>query len=704
MTKVSPNFLTCPIDPIPDLPPKGPEGKDVVVPDTRKNPFEPKTSEPVSPRPKRHFRLRTWIIAILAAIVVVAVVPAAVSFVRAAIAAQRVSSSVKSAQANLKNMNVDAAIQDLTNARASLDDVRGALRGVGFWRDLPGIGTQVRALEDAASAGSGTLDSAGDILNVASVLVDALRGGAAATTGITTGIAPTRSFNDLSPQEKRDLLAKFNDQLPTLRLARDKMDLALELWNRVPQAKLAGPIRDALKPLADAIPVLKKSLDEAVPIIEVLVPMAGYPDAQNYLLALQNADEMRPAGGFIGTVGTMRWDAGDLSNFLFMDVYAVDNPVSGVWKQTPPAPLRQYLNATNWFMRDANWSPDFSVSAETVLDFFIRESELQLHGPLPNRPQSFIAFEPGFFKSILKLTGPITVGTETFTSDNFFDKLEYDVEMAFHQQGIPVEHRKDIVSQLGDEIRNKLFAMPAARWPEILDLVTTSLEQKQIMAYSREPGLQALFDARGWSGRAKPTQGDFLWVADANLAAYKTDGAMQKAVSYTLDATDPAGPKATVTLTYKNTAPGFGDYRYTRYRSYTRVYVPEGSQLISSSGAMKNDLNVTGGRFIPGTVDVMKDLGKTVFGAFWSVEPAHTGTLSFTYRLPKDVSDRIANGTYRLDWPKQPGVDGSRLTLDLLFGKNIQSASPSEDQSHWGDARYQVQTDSLVDRVFTISF
>jgi len=333
MPKISPNFLTCPIDPPSNRtdeqpePPKQPEGKDVVVPDTRKNPFPPKEPESTSPAPNRHFRLRTWIVAILAAAVVVAVVPAAVSFVRAAIAAQHVASSVKSAQANLKAMNVDAAIQDLANARTSLDDVRGALQGVGFWRDLPGIGTQVRALEDAASAGSGTLDSANDILNVASVLVDALRGGAEATTGITTGIAPTRSFNDLTKEEKRDLLRKFDDQLPKLRLARDKMDLALELWNRVPQDKLAGPIRDALKPLADAIPVMKKSLDEAVPLIELLVPMAGYPDAQNYLLALQNADEMRPAGGFIGTVGTMRWDAGDLSNFLFMDVYAIDNPV-----------------------------------------------------------------------------------------------------------------------------------------------------------------------------------------------------------------------------------------------------------------------------------------------------------------------------------------------------------------------------------------
>ncbi len=82
--------------------------------------------------------------------------------------------------------------------------------------------------------------------------------------------------------------------------------------------------------------------------------------------------------------------------------------------------------------------------------------------------------------------------------------------------------------------------------------------------------------------RAKPTDGDFLWIVDANLAAYKTDGKMDKKVTYALDAHDPSHPTATVTLTYHNTTDHM-DWRYTRYRSYTRIYVPEGATLISSA-------------------------------------------------------------------------------------------------------------------------
>lgn len=708
MDRISPDFLTCPIDPPPE---KGPSASDAddaektTGEQPKPNPF---TSDqpPVSPLPRKGRRLWPWIVALTVVLLAIAIVPPGIALVRAGLAAQAAQSSLKSAERNIREMDVEAAKRDVAAASASLDTFREALRGVGFWRDVPGIGTQIRAFEDAAGAGVGTLDSASELLQVASVVVDALRGGSEAAAGVSsTGVAPTRSFNDLSKEEKRDLLRKLDAQLPRLRLARDKMDLALELWNRVPQDRLASPVRNALAPFAAVIPMLQRSLTEAIPLIEVLVPMAGYPEPRHYLMALQNADEIRPGGGFIGTIGFMTWDAGDQPTFLFMDVYSIDNPVSGVWKETPPEPLQRYLGSTNWFLRDANWSPDFPTSAEKVLDFFVRESEMQLHGPLPARPTTFLALEPGFFESLLRLTGPIEVDGETYSSEDFFEKLEFQVEVGWHQQGIPVEKRKEVVSKIGDAIRARMFALPASRWPEILDLVTQALERKQILIYSQDTDLQQLFDRRGWSGRTTATDGDYLQVVDANLAALKTDGAMEKRVRYEVDATESSRPiRATVTLTYRNTAKGFSDYRYTRYRSYTRVYVPEGSEFLSSKGAMKDDLNKTGNRVIPGTVDVMHDLGKTVFGAFWSVEPGATGELSFTYRLPPDIAYRLVDGEYRLDWQKQPGVDDMELTLDLSFGKNILSATPSEEEERWGDARYQVETDSLVDRTFVTTF
>jgi hypothetical protein len=188
---------------------------------------------------------------------------------------------------------------------------------------------------------------------------------------------------------------------------------------------------------------------------------------------------------------------------------------------------------------------------------------------------------------------------------------------------------------------------------------------------------------------------------DTNLAALKTDGVMDKRVEYSIDATNPSGPLATVRLTYTNTNRVI-TWRYTRYRDYVRIFVPEGSELIASEGAMAKDLNQSGGRVVPGQVDVMKDLGKTVFGAFWSIEPGETRQLTFTYRLPARVTEPLlSKGVYELLVQKQPGAN-QRLTLDLRLGKKLMAANPPEAPEQFGDERYRVTTDLKTDQMFQI--
>ncbi|MCR4279116.1 MAG: DUF4012 domain-containing protein [bacterium] len=654
------------------------------------------------PKLKRKRGWSFWIFGMVVGLVLLQLVPAVYALGRAGVSASRAKYALSEIEVHVRNLDFESAQGDLRTAGDDLRQSRVYLRKVGIWRDLPWTGTQIRAIEDAVSSGIQTLESVDDLLETARIVSDVVLSGQALAGEIGVGIDPSQRFSDLTTQQKSDMLARFSTELPRLRLARDKMDLANELWARIPQSEIAVPIRSALAPLAETISLLAETLDTAVPLIEVLVPLAGYPEPRRFVALLQNADEIRPSGGFIGNVGTVTFENGDMKEFVFQDVYAIDNPVSGVWKEEPPEPLKRWLGSRQWFLRDANWSPDFPESAERVLDFYIREVELQKGSSLEKRPDTVLALEPGFFEAILNLVGSVSVDGITFDADNFFDQLQFEVEVHFHQQGIPTEQRKDIVSRIGDALIAKIFALPASEWPNALAVVRDAFERKDIMMYSRDPNLLAILDARGWTGRTKATNGDSLWVVDANLAALKTDGAMVKDIRYRLDATNPDEPIATVTLTYKNTAKNFSDFRYTRYRSYTRMYVPEGSELIKSSGSMRDDLNTTGGIFIPGVVDVTHELGKTVFGTFWSVEPGRSGVLEFTYRLPASVRDQLSNKTYHLDFQKQPGVDESTIEIDHTFAGKVKSAVPAEDSSEWGDASYQFETDSLRDRSFSV--
>ncbi len=613
--------------------------------------------------------------------------PAIVGGVRAGSAAYRAQSALKQAQTYALAREFREADRELSVAESSLLEVRAGLRTTGPWRQAPWVGSKIRAMEEVERAGSAAIGGLRDLLFAAITIQEALEG---ATGPDGLGIEPNRSYNDLSKEEKRAVIARLAESLPRMRTAREKVAIAAEAWKRVPQDELFAPIRNALAPLANRLPDASRQLDEAVSILEIAVPILGYPTPKTYLVLLQNADEMRPTGGFIGNVGLMRVDAGDLAHIEFEDVYAVDGPVATSWKEPPPEIMRRELGIPAWFLRDANWSPDVPESFERVMDFYVREMKLGRNVDV--QVDGVIALQPELFRQLLLLTGPVIVDGKTFGADNFFDQLQYDVEQGFFlDDDLPVAQRKEIVAKVGDELIAKLTSQQASRWPAMLDIAAKSLDQKNVLIYSRDRSLQSLIDARGWGGRTLGTEGDELWVIDANLAALKTDGVMDKQIIYSVDATDPAGPVATVRLRYTNTNRRI-TWRYTRYRSYTRIYVPEGSELLSWSG-ISNDRNP----------DVLRELGKTVFGGFWVIQPGATGELMFKYRLPARVREKITSGPYTLLMQRQPGAE-AKLTLDLRFGKTVRSASPGEDEEQFGDDRYQYETDLVENETFTIGF
>ena len=91
-------------------------------------------------------------------------------------------------------------------------------------------------------------------------------------------------------------MARLAEALPRLRVARERLVVAAELWSRVDVLAIPAPARSAISPLAAQIPKLVTALDQAIPLLEVMVPFAGYPTSQRYVFLLQNRDEIRPAG------------------------------------------------------------------------------------------------------------------------------------------------------------------------------------------------------------------------------------------------------------------------------------------------------------------------------------------------------------------------------------------------------------------------
>jgi hypothetical protein len=73
------------------------------------------------------------------------------------------------------------------------------------------------------------------------------------------------------------------------------------------------------------------------------------------------------------------------------------------------------------------------------------------------------------------------------------------------------------------------------------------------------------------------------------LASLKTDYAIDRELKYSIR---PDGDRfiATAEMVYKHN--GKFDWRTSRYRTYARIFVPVGSEWISTTGAMKWDRTV----------------------------------------------------------------------------------------------------------------
>lgn len=237
--------------------------------------------------------------------------------------------------------------------------------------------------------------------------------------------------------------------------------------------------------------------------------------------------------------------------------------------------------------------------------------------------------------------------------------------------------------------------LPLGKLADIWAAVKTSLKEKDILMFHRNEIYQAHI-VKYWGGGTIDTQdGDYLMVVDANLGSLKTDPVIKRDILYKV-AKQEGKFVASVEITYTHT--GNFDPRITRYRTYTRVYVPKGAKLISSKGVMDTDRSDAAGE-----VTVADEFGKTYFGGFISIEPGKTGVLKFEYVLPETIETSLRENHYELMVQKQPGTNPT-ISLSADFGEKIESFSSELDGKLDGETALKVSSALREDKRVEIFF
>lgn len=130
---------------------------------------------------------------------------------------------------------------------------------------------------------------------------------------------------------------------------------------------------------------------------------------------------------------------------------------------------------------------------------------------------------------------------------------------------------------LFDAILKKVAFRIIAEPEQFIAIGEELAREKHIAIYMTDAILQKEIESIGFAGAAPIGTGDYLLWVDANLAALKTDHAIDRSLSYTMKI---EGDKRIhiATMSYLHT--GIFDWRTSRYRTYARVFVPHGSELV----------------------------------------------------------------------------------------------------------------------------
>jgi hypothetical protein len=496
-----------------------------------------------------------------------------------------------------------------------------------------------------------------------------------------------------TPEEKKKIIGHISESEKNLTSMKNDIDEAANNLNKVKYNGIFFLFQNKIESLKAKVVMGQDLLTKTIPMARILPAISGYPEKSDYLVMFQNNDELRPTGGFLGTYGILEMEYGDIMRFDTHDIYHMDMPIQSKLNIIPPTPLKLYLN-NKWYMRDANWSPDWETSAQQIEWFYKTENKLL---PPKNQINKFdgefagvIGITPKFVTDLLAITGPVEVEGVQYDQNNFSKLLEYRVEKGYVQLGVSSWQRKEVISEVCKKLKEKLFELPVARWREVVNTIDSNIQSKHIVVYLKDEKIQNMVKAEGWAGDIKNPQGDYLMVVDANLGAYKTDAVVERAINYNVENT-AKGLVARVSLNYAHH--GGVDWRTTTYKTYTRIYVPLGSKIIKATGFTRGGLDVT-----------ENELGKTVFGGFIAIPPGGMGSLYFEYQLPNDIISKGSDGAYKLLVEKQPGNDVNNLKVNIkLPSDKINSFSPTGFYANQkNEQEIEWDTNLLTDRAFEV--
>jgi len=247
-----------------------------------------------------------------------------------------------------------------------------------------------------------------------------------------------------------------------------------------------------------------------------LFSLVGFWGEKNYLILLQNENELRPGGGFLTSVAILETSRGrpNLQIFPAETVAPPDPPIPA------PEPIERVFSTDEkfrgWVLRDSNFNLDFPTNAARAISFLKKDSRFS-----GKKFDAVFAVNFAVVEKLTEIYGPVEIFGEKITARNLFSVLQKaakDFDLHDEQSW---KNRKNVFGEIAETLFRKIPRTPT-KFPKLVSAVENLLSQKQILLFFRDENLQRKVAAKNWAGDLPAAENIFA-VNFANLGGRKVD-------------------------------------------------------------------------------------------------------------------------------------------------------------------------------------
>ena len=574
------------------------------------------------------------------------------------------------AKAAFRENDIDLLEKKLRNVNVAFDAFQKEAKAVYWVAPIPVIGGYIRDFKNGVEAGDHLLIAAEKLVIAIKPHADLL--------GFKKG--ENTSFSEKPAEERLQTAVLTLDQIigdvdaiaQEVDLARDKIAAINE--HRYPKSFAGRHVRSTIKNYKDQFGGIASLFVDAKPFIKALPDILGADREKTYIILFQNDKELRATGGFLTAYSIFKVNKGAFSVAASQDIYSLDNSLKSHPKATREI-ATYHKGVSKLFIRDSNLSPDFPTSI-SLFDQLYEQSSQRIDY------DGVIAMDTHVLVGALEILGDTQVRGVSFSArtDKRCDCPQV-IYTLLDEIDRPVsyikENRKGILGDLLLALMQKALGFsPSQYWGRLSQMMMQDLQEKHILMYMADSGIQKSLEALNFAGKIRSYEGDYLHINDVNFAGAKSNLYVKHQVDSKTIIKDDGTIERTLEITYRNPYPhsncnledGGGLGRgglciNATLRNWIRVYVPEGSTLVSFKGSEKK-------------VQTYDDLGKTVFEGFLGVKPKGQAKVIVSYVLPTKIQDVK---DYKLLIQKQPGTAGHEYAV-FVDDRKIKEFSLTTDK------------------------